>query len=257
MPMLVTHNRYQRIFPLVGLSISLYVRLNKMKKLLTILILSALASCAFSQNEINSSSFLPLIGTKYTELFQTIEIDSEDGIIYIFHKYSILTENGATYFISETYNSDTLRKSYLKEEITKKGLRFIRGTLFEHDSLNIETVHPVSGRKKITFPFIDSNKLHKKKIIWKNVFDNKVIVKSQIEFLYVSTATDNEGEDLQETFALSYKRTVKMSYKKEYDKEETIHSYHATFEKGLGIVSYERIGEFPLKATVVKSEWKV
>lgn len=202
----------------------------------------------FAQNTINSKDFFPYIDSNFKELRQKIKITNKDTIEYVYHHYEYLNEDSKKYLISKTYDSDTTLTTVLKEEITKKGLKFVSGKIIEYDSLN-SYVFEVKGKHKITFPFKPISKMNHWKTKWKNSYDNKVIIKSEIKYLGQDSIV-NEDKVIQ---VLNFKRTVHATYKKEYTKEKISYEYIWSFAKGQGMYRYTRKGNQALEGIIIEN----
>ena len=204
----------------------------------------------FSQTTVNSKDFFPYIDSTREELIQTIQITTEDTMEFVCHKYEYKSENNKQYLISSTYDADSLLTTVLKEEITKKGLKFVIGYKIEHDTLGNSYSLPVNGNKKITFPFKSLNKMKNWKVSVRNSFDNKVVVKSKIEYLGLDTLS-TKGKEL---VVINFKRTVDVKYMKDYEKEKDHYEYIWSFAKGQGMYRYVRKGDLSLEGIIIKSE---
>ncbi len=152
--------------------------------------------------------------------------------------------------ISSTYDPDGLITSFLKEEITSKGLRYNSSKTYLYDENNQVTEFIVKGKKKITFPFKTVDKLTGWNIKTVYSYDNKVVVKSQGSFL----GTEEIEFKNKKITALKFHRVAKAIYKKDYEKEVVEYEYTWYFVKGLGMFKYVRKGNVPYKGEVVKSD---
>jgi len=88
------------------------------------------------------------------------------------------------------------------------------------------------------------------KVSVKNSFDNKVVVKSKIEYLGLDTLSIN-GKEL---VVMNFKRTVDVKYKKDFVKEKDHYEYIWSFAEGQGMYRYVRKGDLSLEGVIIKSD---
>lgn len=206
-----------------------------------------LSSYCFGQQP-NSKDFFPPVNEEHPFLYQKISIET-DTIEYIYMTYEWIVEDEQEYLISTTYDQDSLIATYLKEKITRRGMRFESAETYKHDTLGYTYVIPVKGRKKITYPFKPLKNLKNKAIKWKTIHDNKIITRSTFTFQNTGSYSIN-GTPLT-TFVM--KRDVYTKYKKNFFKEKVYYSYTMHFHPDYGVVIYMRKGHEPLNGIIMES----
>lgn len=207
-------------------------------------------SIILAQKPLNSKDFFPKVNSDKTEQIQTVKITDKDTIEYVTHKYFFEKEGKKSYLISTTHDSGNLITSYLKEEITKKGLKYTSGKNYIYDNSNNQIIYDVKGKKKVTFPFKELSKLASWNVKTKKSYDNKVIITSRVSYIGLEKLDFNK----KKVEALKFKRSVQITYKKEYKKEKVEYEYLWYFVKGLGMFKYTKIGSEPFEGIIIKSQ---
>ena len=83
-----------------------------MIRLLMIIFFSIGCSVLNAQSTLNTKEFFPIIDSSYKELFQKIQITSEDSIQFVYHSYEYINISNNQYLISKTFDSDSLLTTY-------------------------------------------------------------------------------------------------------------------------------------------------
>lgn len=196
----------------------------------------------------NSKDFFPPVNDSIKHIAQKIRIET-DTTEYIYMTYEFQKSGLEEFLISCSFDTDSILSTYLKEKITKKGLKFEEGYLYQYDDQMNRTDITVKASKKITYPFKPIDKIEKWKVVWKSVHDNKIITKSKITCLGLD-AFYYENENIE---TLLFEREVGTKYKRNFTKRKKYYTYYMSFTETHGLVHYTRAGYDQLKGTVVNT----